>query len=550
MESRAGDLERRFFALRRLPNKAHSNQIERDHRNHDRLAHRRFGEILKKGIRPISNAQAWLQMLMALPAWLAFFGPVTVYLLTACSTVYNLDSAEFSAAAHVLGIVRATGYPLYLLLGKAFTLLMPMGDVAFRLNVMSALCAAGTIALIYRILWSLTRQRVAALSASFLFAFSYYFWTQAVVAEVYTLHTLLMASLLLLLLRWEATRSDGLLVAFGLLYGLSFGNHMSTILLAPGFALFLFAVDGRALLRPRHLLLLLLPFLAGLGVYLYLPVRYQAQPAFNYVGRYDAQGNFIALDLRQPANLWWLVSGKAFRGLMFDYTPAELVKEVGQAAYRLWGNYLGIGLVPGLMGGWVQMRKKPRHFALFGVLFAANLVFFINYRVVDKAVMFVPAYLVWAVWIGEGFNWLVRWVQGPHRTGSPPPVWAWGLLVMVIVPLVVNWPLVNVHDDTRARDLADAALMHASRDAIILGWWTSVPPIQYLQLVENRRPDLLVINRFLIGADEMYALIDHSLGNRPVYVMELDEGLAKAYQPVSLGPMYELAPRRLAEANP
>jgi hypothetical protein len=118
------------------------------------------------------------------------------------------------------------------------------------------------------------------------------------------------------------------------------------------------------------------------------------------------------------------------------------------------------------------------------------------------------------------------------------------------VPLVVNWPLVNVHDDTRARDLADAALMHASRDAIILGWWTSVPPIQYLQLVENRRPDLLVINRFLIGADEMYALIDHSLGNRPVYVMELDEGLAKAYQPVSLGPMYELAPRRLAEANP
>jgi 4-amino-4-deoxy-L-arabinose transferase-like glycosyltransferase len=404
--------------------------------------------------------------------------------------------------------------------------------------------------LIYLILWSLTRQRVAALSASFLFAFSYYFWTQAVVAEVYTLHTLLMASLLLLLLRWEATRSDGLLVAFGLLYGLSFGNHMSTILLAPGFALFLFAVDGRALLRPRQLLLLLLPFLAGLGVYLYLPVRYQAQPAFNYVGRYDAQGNFIALDLRQPGNLWWLVSGKAFRGLMFDYTPAELVKEVGQAAYRLWGNYLGIGLVPGLMGAWVQMRKKPRHFALFGVLFAANLVFFINYRVVDKAVMFVPAYLVWAVWIGEGFNWLVRWVQGPHRTGSPPPVWAWGLLVMVIVPLVVNWPLVNVHDDTRARDLADAALMHASRDAIILGWWTSVPPIQYLQLVENRRPDLLVINRFLIGADEMYALIDHSLGNRPVYVMELDEGLAKAYQPVSLGPMYELAPRRLAEANP
>jgi hypothetical protein len=122
--------------------------------------------------------------------------------------------------------------------------------------------------------------------------------------------------------------------------------------------------------------------------------------------------------------------------------------------------------------------------------------------------------------------------------------------VLMVVPLFVNWPLVNVHNDTRARDLAQAALSEAGPQAIIFGWWTSAPSIHYLQMVENQRPDVLVINRFLIGADDMYALIDRSLGQRPVYVMELDEGLIGAYQPEPIGPMFELTPRKLAGVEP
>jgi 4-amino-4-deoxy-L-arabinose transferase-like glycosyltransferase len=549
LESAARELEHHPMGVRRLPGMANGNSTERKKRSRKPSLGQRFREIAASS-SPLSRPRVWPQALKSAPVWLAFLVPLLVYLLTACSTVYSLDSAEFSAAAHVLGIVRATGYPLYLLLGKTFTLLLPVGDVAFRLNVMSGLCAAGTVALLYRLLWRLTRQRAAALAASFLFAFSYYFWAQAVVAEVYALHTLLMAALLLLLLRWETSQSDSLLAASALLYGLSFGNHMSTILLAPGFALFLLAVKGRALVRPSKLLSLLLPFLVGISIYLYLPLRYQAQPAFNYAGHYNAEGQFVALDLTQPANVWWLVSGQGFRALMFDYTPAELVNEVRQVAYWLWGNFLGIGLIPGLIGAWVELRKKPRHLVLLGSIFVANLAFFTNYRVIDKAMMFVPAYLVWAVWVGEGFAWLVGWVQGQRRAHTPSPVWAWALTALAIVALAVNWPLVNVHNDTRARDRAEAALAQASQSAIILGWWTSAPPIQYLQLVEHRRPDVQVINRFLIGADEMYALIDHSLGTRSVYVMELDEGLINAYQTVPVGPMFELVPREIAKAEP
>ncbi len=549
LESAVGELRPKLAALGCLPD-------ERRVGNADTPP---WGNGREPGFHPVAAVKRSLSQSLRLfrlltriePAWLAFLLPLLAYLLTACSTVYNLDSAEFSAAVYVLGIVRATGYPLYLLLGKAFTLLFPIGEVGFRLNVMSAVCAAGTVALLYHFLRRLVQQRAAALAASLLFAFSYYFWAQAVVAEVYTLHTLLVIALLLLLLYWEQRQADRLLAAFGLLYGLSFGNHMSSLLLAPGFALFLLTTAGKELLRPRRLLLLLLPFAAGLGIYLYLPLRYLAQPAFNYAGHYDALGRFVPLDMTHPANIWWLISGQGFQGLMFDYSPAELLGEVVQAAHRLWGNFLGIGLVPGLLGAWCQGRRRPRTFALLGLIFVANMVFFINYRVVDKAGMFVSAYLIWAVWVGEGYAWLVRWVQGRRGVEERrSPAWAWGLAALAVAALAVNWPLVNIHADTRARDRAEAALTQANPDAIIFGWWTSAPPMHYLQFVEGLRPDVQVINRFLIGAEEMYALIDRSLGQRPVYVMELDEGLVGAYWPVPVGPMFELTPRELAGVEP
>lgn len=550
LESAVGELNPRSSVLRCLPDNRSINHKNGASPKQDQsprpplLARLRRASV--RSIRRLFDVSR-----PHLPLMLAFVLPLLAYALTACSTVYNLDSAEFSAAAYVLGIVRATGYPLYLLLGKAFTVLLPIGDVGFRLNILSATCAAGTVVLLYHLLRRLTQRRAAALATALMFAFSYYFWAQAVIAEVYTLHTLLMISLVLLLLRWETNRSDVLLVAFALLYGLSFGNHMSTLLLAPALGAFLLIVGKKEILHPKRFFLLLIPFVAGVSIYLYLPLRYLAQPPFNYAGHYDATGQFIPLDMTQPANIWWLVSGKGFQGLMFDYTMAELLAEAGQMGHRLWGSFLGIGLVPGLIGAWLQLRRRPHHFVLFGLIFLANLAFFINYRVVDKETMFVPVYLMWAVWMGEGFAGLISWIQGRRRVRERrSPAWAWALVALAILALVTNWPLVNVRADTRARDRAEAALTYARPGAIIFGWWTSVPPIHYLQMVEEQRPDVLVINRFLIGAEEMYNLINNSLGRRPIYVMELDEGLIGAYQPVSVGPMFELTPRELAGIEP
>src|SRR3954452_20419673 len=65
-----------------------------------------------------------------------------VYLRTMCRTIYVGDSGELAAAVHVMGIPHPPGYPLYVILGKLFSLLVPVGSPAIRLNIFSAVCSA------------------------------------------------------------------------------------------------------------------------------------------------------------------------------------------------------------------------------------------------------------------------------------------------------------------------------------------------------------------------------------------------------------------------
>src|SRR6185436_5862821 len=83
-------------------------------------------------------------------SWLlvgALFGlTLLLYLLTLAPSVVTLfdDSLEFQLVTYRLGIAHPTGYPLYTLLGKLFTFL-PIGNVAYRVNVMSAVFGAATV---------------------------------------------------------------------------------------------------------------------------------------------------------------------------------------------------------------------------------------------------------------------------------------------------------------------------------------------------------------------------------------------------------------------
>jgi uncharacterized membrane protein len=132
-----------------------------------------------------------------------FAASLALYLQTMAPSVATLfdDSLEFPLVAHQLAVAHPTGYPLYTLLAKLFTL-GPGPNVAWSVNFFSAVTGALTVALIYLVTRELTRRRLPALMGAFALAVSPVFWSQSIIAEVYTLNSVFVVALLWLVLRW------------------------------------------------------------------------------------------------------------------------------------------------------------------------------------------------------------------------------------------------------------------------------------------------------------------------------------------------------------
>lgn len=483
----------------------------------------------------------------------AFGLPFVLYTLTLAPTIYNLDSAELTTAAATGGIVRATGYPLYLLLGYLWSWL-PVGDVGYRLNLFSAFNGALTIALAERILRRWEIGGWATFGSLGLLTCATYFWALSLIAEVYTLHTALMAGLILLLLRWADQPTPYRLAVVGLLAGLSLGHHAATVLLIPGGVWYVLTTAPRRALAPRSFLLTLAAGLIGISVYLYLPWRYQTRPAFNYAGHYDAAGVFNPVDLQTLQGMWWLISGRAFAGQMLAYQGNELWGEIAHFGAQVWRAFFAIGLGPGLLGMIILLRRHWRLGGMLLLMFLVNAGFYISYRVVDKDTMFLPAYLIWALWLGVGYQWLLKWMSEMDMTleqRDRPVILKLGLRSFqgilagsVLLVLIWNWRLVDLSEDWSARARGEAILHQAEPHALILGWWDTAPVVEYLQLVEEQRPDVRVINRFLIGDKELQQLIKREIQRRPVYIDDPPANLLKVLKVGQSDPLYRLEPRK------
>ena len=387
---------------------------------------------------------------------LAFAAPFALYLRTLAPTIYNLDSAELTTAAATGGLVRATGYPLYLLIGRVWSQL-PFGDVGYRMNLLSAVCGALTVALGERILRRLGVGVWARLAALGLLAVAQFFWALALIAEVYTLHTAILAGVILALLRWSERPTPARLALATFLMGIGFGNHVATVLAAPGCLWFVLNAKPRKALEPRSLGLAAAGLAAGLAVYLYLPLVYLTRPEFNYVGSFNASGQFEPVNLATLQGLWWLVSGKVFAGVMMAYTTPELIREVGHFGAELVRAFMVIGIGPGLAGIVVAWRRSRAVGGLLVLVFVISAAFYINYRVVDKDTMFLPAYLVWALWVGIGYQWLIDWAAHPSAAVRPGAARASVYVLRavmagaVVFALSWNWPLADLSDDWSAR---------------------------------------------------------------------------------------------------
>ncbi|KPK74521.1 MAG: hypothetical protein AMJ89_06080 [candidate division Zixibacteria bacterium SM23_73] len=226
-----------------------------------------------------------------------FLVGLIVYLRTMAPTASFWDCGEFIACSYILGVPHPPGTPLFILIGRIFTLIPLFEEIAARVNFISVLSSALTVCLCYLLivklvgywerqnesLWIKVGKHVGGVAGSLFLAFSNTFWSNAVEAEVYGTSMFLMLLILYLGLMWMDRRGtpngDRLLVLIAYLGLLSTGIHMTIFLIMPAVFLLVVLVDRQRLLDWRFwitgLVLALvmhsvIPFLLSMGVWLFL----------------------------------------------------------------------------------------------------------------------------------------------------------------------------------------------------------------------------------------------------------------------------------------
>ncbi|HPA46400.1 MAG TPA: DUF2723 domain-containing protein [bacterium] len=277
---------------------------------------------------------------------LAAVGAGALYLHTMSPGFSFGDSGELIAGAATLGIVHPPGYSLFLLVAHVFLTLPIPGDIAWRVNLFTALCGVAAVSLLcvflrrmlLRLPISERAVDFAALTGAFFFAVSRTWWSQCVVTEVYTLQILIVVGILLTL---ETKRFS----AVWFLSGLSIIAHPSSILLLP---LCLWSTCISVRQSRKNLSRFPLLFLLGLSPGLYVYLRGIGAPfqdwgqivslgdAFRHLTR-ERYGGF---ELHRLYALGWMLKRYSW-SLVLEWPFVGLVLAViGWMALRRWGTFL------------------------------------------------------------------------------------------------------------------------------------------------------------------------------------------------------------------
>ncbi|MFC2029263.1 protein O-mannosyl-transferase family [Chloroflexota bacterium] len=416
------------------------------------------------GVRRVWNRSGDVLLAVAL-----FAASIYLYLQTLAPSVVTLfdDSLEFPLVAHRLAIAHPTGYPFYTLLARLLAL-GPGRNVAWSVNLLSAIAGALTVALVYGLTRQLTKRRLPALLGAAALAVSPVFWSQAVIAEVYTLAGAFVAGVLLVALRWarqpllpvepfslilapptkagsrflagegawarvpEGVRRAGArlqalyrrflpavppsrrlrlhprIYALAAMFGLSLTHHRLMLVLAPTLLVYILLVERRVLSR------------AGL-----LGPEYPDKPRWRQVVGRPAV--LLLLCLAGPLVLYLYLPWRGSTGSLdgtYTNTLVGFVRWVMASSYTsfLSDNPLARDLGAGFYGGlfWQQfgpaglalalvgligLVRRPKELVLTGLAFVSYVLFAVVYRVPDIEVFAIPAFLVAAVWVGAGLDY-------------------------------------------------------------------------------------------------------------------------------------------------
>ncbi len=413
-----------------------------------------------------------------------FVFSLSFYFLTICPSVYIHDSGELIAASWCLGIAHPAGSPLYCMAGKIFAMLLPFGSVALRYNLFSAIFASLSLVFLFNFLRYLKVSIQGSFAAVMAFGFSLVFWSEAVVAEVYTLNTFLLIAPLYAVALFFRTEKVKYLYMTGFLWGLLLANHMGLSPVSP--LIWLIAtvyLFFKLKMSPKKtvltVFLMSLFFLLSFSLYIYLPVRSATNPPIDW-------GNTETF-----TNWFDHVTAKRIQGRMLTLSVSEYLERIVQYSKILWHQYFLLLFLS--VTGIFLIVKKKRFFmnTVLLVILLADFLFvvFMDSAPLESEAYTIPSILILAVYIGMGFDFLIQKVD--KRVS---------IVVALLISLFFcswNFRKVDRSDNFIVYDSALNILKNCDENSILFNREDNKTfPLAYMRVVENRRPDLELIDRY------------------------------------------------------
>jgi hypothetical protein len=381
----------------------------------------------------VSNSHVRL-VAACLVATLAFWA----YTQTLLPGVDAGDTGGFQAAVLWPEISARQAYPLYYNLARPFVRALSPHNPARGLNLFSAVLGAAAAGLLTSVTAAAFGSLGAGVVSGVLLAFSYTFWTQAIIAEVYTLHLALIALCLMALHAYAERPTTGRLAVFFAVYAVAFGNHLSMILLFVPFAAFIVwrAPDPRSLFSGRIVML-------AIGFALIGALQYWPNLMAVWRAPDAPAGSFDRL-----AAFWFDGTKADWReSMVLGVQATDISDRLGMWWFDLRQQFGVGGVALALSGAGLMLRRNRAWAAMLLGAFAISTAFALTYNVGDAHVFFLPSHFVTAFFAGA----VVTAIPSGRRRMSLGVIS--GLLLYAGWRGWDTWPAVDRHADRRGEAL-------------------------------------------------------------------------------------------------
>ncbi len=465
-----------------------------------------------------------------------------IYLRTMLPSTGFWDTGEAQTVPPTLSIFHPTGFPTYEIVGWLWTRL-PIGEVAWRMNLLSAVCVALAGGFVTLIAGHLIAERARVLRAAAAgiagaaFAFAPEPWENATRADVHAVNVLFVAIVVWLLFTWRAaeragsTHAGAWLVGAAAAFGVGIGAHPLVGLLAVGIAVWLFVVDRRFWRRWRLIVACAVVLAIGLvGPYalLWLRAISDPQPPLFYA-RPDTWDRFR-----------YLVFAEQFTGLFREFRSplSDLDIKLADVERVLAAQFVPPGWLVVAIGAAVVAARSLGTFAMLFLFVIANVLYSMIFRDGDIDRYYMPTVVVLSPLLGVGLAMIaaacaramaeVARRLAPTRDARRRVA---ALAATLVLALGAGAPAASLvtgyeaHDESDNRD-ADAwvASVHAllPPNAVVVSWWSYSTALWHHRWVLGERPDLTIIDERDI-LDDGYRTMNNAIrahfGRRPVYVV-------------------------------